>query len=243
MSKTYYTKCKLEEAVKQSNYLIEVFDKLGACRGGNTYQRIKSLIVEYGIDTSHFLNGRMKGFINSGIAKKKHFSEILVSGKKQRERSKRLRRALLDSGRPHVCEECGMRPEWNGKSLTLQVDHIDGNWSNCLPDNLRFLCPNCHSQTPTYCGQGNRKKCENCNTNVHSKSRWCKRCSAVFKKNKRKVERPSLDALLQNIKELGYVATGKKYGVSDNAIRKWIRVEEKRILISNVMEGVPHATL
>ena len=47
------------------------------------------------------------------------------------------------------CEECHIGPEWNGKALSLQVDHIDGNSDNNLPDNLRLLCPNCHTQQPT----------------------------------------------------------------------------------------------
>lgn len=48
-----------------------------------------------------------------------------------------------------VCSLCGQGPEWNGLALTLQVDHIDGNSDNNLPDNLRLLCPNCHTQQPT----------------------------------------------------------------------------------------------
>ena len=52
----------------------------------------------------------------------------------------------------YKCVECGIS-EWNGKQLVLHLDHIDGDSSNHQKSNLRFLCPNCHSQTDTWCGK------------------------------------------------------------------------------------------
>ena len=60
-----------------------------------------------------------------------------------------LRKRLLYE-RNFTCEECGIGNEYNGKPLSLELDHIDGNNSNNLIENLRILCPNCHSQTPTH---------------------------------------------------------------------------------------------
>lgn len=59
-------------------------------------------------------------------------------------------RRYLKEVRGYKCSECGIGDVHNGKLLTLQVDHIDGNSDNNFPDNLRLLCPNCHSQTDTW---------------------------------------------------------------------------------------------
>ncbi|MGB2240169.1 MAG: HNH endonuclease [Pseudomonadales bacterium] len=51
------------------------------------------------------------------------------------------------------CSSCGIGDEWNGKPITLQLDHINGVNNDHRLDNLRMLCPNCHSQTDTWCGR------------------------------------------------------------------------------------------
>ena len=61
-------------------------------------------------------------------------------------------------GREYKCEICGIDPLWNGKELRLQVDHKNQNWLDDSPENLRFACPNCHSQTHTYAGKNSKKK-------------------------------------------------------------------------------------
>ena len=55
-----------------------------------------------------------------------------------------------------VCAGCGISDTYNGKPITLQVDHIDGNSDNNFPSNIRLLCPNCHSQTETFSGRNKK---------------------------------------------------------------------------------------
>jgi Zn finger protein HypA/HybF involved in hydrogenase expression len=86
------------------------------------------------------------------------WQSILVRNRnKRREIASRLRRAMLEAGIPHKCERCGCPPEWKGKPLTLQIDHVDGDFRNNEPDNIRFICPNCHSQTFNF-GSKNRNR-------------------------------------------------------------------------------------
>lgn len=66
------------------------------------------------------------------------------------------KRLLAERG--YNCEICGCGHMWNGMSLTLEMDHIDGNSKNNSVENLRILCPNCHSQTPTHRGKNIRYK-------------------------------------------------------------------------------------
>jgi len=105
----------------------------------------------------------------------------------------------------YKCNYCGNDGEYNGKPLSLHLDHINGINDDNRLDNLRFLCPNCHSQTETYGGKSNKQ--------IKVK---------VKKQRPKKVERPDLHTLLSEVTQYGYSAVGRKYGVSDNAIRKWI---------------------
>lgn len=125
---------------------------------------------------------------------------------------------------PYQCAICGMEPEWNGQELVLQIDHINGDHKDNRVENLRFVCPNCHSQTATFAGKHIPKPraerfCKGCGANItrFSKSGFCVSCT---NHNQRTVERPSREELEQLVEEHGYCAVGRMFGVSDNAIRK-----------------------
>ena len=151
-----YTREILEEAVKNCLSQSDVCRYLGKSVRGATYELIKNRIKDYGIDTSHFLGQAMyAGKRNPSYAKRRPSKEVLVSGYKYRAKHLLLKRALIEEGVEYKCEECSLK-EWKDKPLTLDIDHKDGDWSNCVKENLRFLCPNCHRQTNTFGGKNKK---------------------------------------------------------------------------------------
>ncbi|NLV78583.1 MAG: HNH endonuclease [Rhodococcus sp.] len=147
-----HTKEKLEEAVRASVNFADVVRYLGLKPNGGNHTHIARRIRALGIDTSHF-TGRAR--VAGGNAVKRHWTSILRDTAEGSARTKPhlLRRALIESGRPHVCAGCGLEPIWCGKPLVFHVDHVDGNPTDSRPENVRFLCPNCHSQTATWAGR------------------------------------------------------------------------------------------
>jgi len=196
----------------------------------------------------------------------------------------------------YKCAICGNKGEWNGVSLTLQIDHINGIRNDNRKENLRWLCPNCHSQTDTFTGKNKTKKevvnftieeaiealkqtenvnqatkligcaqgganwirvsdikkeygiiqlgdlkkeerknfeenhltakpinsnkiCKKCKRPLSTKdAEYCQTCIHEFQ---RKCEWPSREELKNLIRSMPFLQIGKKYNVSDNAVRKW----------------------
>ena len=84
--------------------------------------------------------------------KKKEALERYENGKYKHLANGALKKILITSGKKYKCDDCGIN-EWKGKKLSLQLEHIDGDSFNGSIENLKFLCPNCHSITDTYCGK------------------------------------------------------------------------------------------
>ena len=153
MNKTKYTIELLEPLVRESKSVSEVLRKLHKRTDGNMHAYLSRRIKELGIDTSHFL-GYATFCGQQSNCNKRPYQKILIKKRSgHREHPFVLRRALIECGRAYKCEGCRNKGLWRGKPITLQVDHKNGDWLDNTPDNLAFMCPNCHSQTPSWCGQ------------------------------------------------------------------------------------------
>ncbi|GAA2521492.1 HNH endonuclease signature motif containing protein [Winogradskya humida] len=153
MAKARYTLEILIEAVTASTSIAGVMRHLGLPQNGGSHAHLRKRIDQLGIDTSHFLGQAHARGQQPGNRRRPEEVMVMRSMTAKREVPRILRRALIESGRLYQCTECGIEPTWNGRPLTLQVDHIDGCPWDCRPENLRFLCPNCHSQTDTFAGR------------------------------------------------------------------------------------------
>ncbi|MFF1375826.1 HNH endonuclease [Streptomyces sp. NPDC058308] len=155
---TRWTKEVLEPAVAASLSVNDVLRHLGIEIVGGHHTNITRRIKAYGIDTSHFAPPARTGDTMRDNRRRRTPAEILVENSDRRTPSTRLKWALTELGVAERCVLCGTEPLWRGRPLPLEVDHIDGNWRDNRIENLRLLCPNCHSATDTYRGRGKGRR-------------------------------------------------------------------------------------
>lgn len=216
----------LIQAAKASFTKAEVMKKIGISnRNAGNYTTLDKHIKRLQIDISHFTQ-RIYG--NAEGKKEYAIEEVFIKNSTYSNRvglkTKILKNKLLEE----KCHVCGIT-EWCGVKLVLQLDHIDGDRTNNVINNLRFICPNCHSQTETFC-KGIRKKkvkyCIDCDIEIGALSTRCKKCFSQenkFKENQTKIKWPEYKKLLLMVEKNGFVKIGKMLGVSDNAVRKRLK--------------------
>lgn len=140
------------EIIKNAKSYSDCLRALGlTTNGGSSTDILKRRIAELKCDISHF-QATTKGLSNA----KYSLDEILVENSTYANIS-RLKERLIKEGRlKYQCENCGIA-EWLGQPLSLHLDHKNGKNNDHRIENLRFLCPNCHSQTDTYAGKNKKK--------------------------------------------------------------------------------------
>jgi hypothetical protein len=154
-----WTREILEPVVALSTSVNEVLRRLGLDPVGGHHTNISRRIKAYGLDTSHFTSV-VRTERQRHNQRRRTAAEILTevtSAHAGRVPSSRLKRAMRERGVVERCALCGIEAVWLGEPLPLEVDHIDGDWRNNRIENLRLLCPNCHSTTDSYRGRGKRR--------------------------------------------------------------------------------------
>lgn len=220
---------ELQNLLDTSDSIVDVLEKLGFDGHAGNHRTLKrrfndeqfdftQLNINRRISRTDRLNARLKQapVLDSEIFIER--SDASFSTVKKRIKTQ----SLLE----YRCVECGNIGFHNDKPLSLQVDHINGINTDHRLENLRYLCPNCHSQTETFSGKRHRKDkvCSGCGTNTsHHSHKLCKSCFIDNTKDRPDIEKikwPSNDVLSSLVWDKPMVQIGKILGVSDVAVKK-----------------------
>lgn len=193
----------LIKIVKESTSITQILRYFNFNNKGSNHKTLYSRLKEDGIDYSHIKLGI--GF-NKGrkfIRDKIPLEKILIEASNY-DRSRLKKRLFEENLLKNQCSECGLGTEWNNKKISLQIDHINGIANDNRIENLRILCPNCHSQTDNFAGKKNKK--------------FKIKKEKIYK---RKVEWPSKEELEKLLFKFPATKIAKIYNVSDKSIAKW----------------------
>lgn len=150
-----YSDQEFINAVKNNFSIRRVLETLGLVPAGGSYKLYHQRVKNLNLDTSHFTGqGHLKGKTNTWKVKAP-LEKILIKDSQYANTSFLRKRLIKEEVLSNNCSICKIS-DWQGESLSLHLDHIDGDNTNNQISNLRLLCPNCHSQTPTYCGRNKK---------------------------------------------------------------------------------------
>ncbi len=240
-----FSEADLRAAVAESECWSDALRRLGYEPKGHNYRTLKRYTRQWDISTDHF--DPNAGRKRAGRAQRIPLADVLVEN--SRYPRGKLKRRLLEAGlKKPECELCGQGELWHGKRMSLVLDHINGVANDHRLANLQLVCANCAATLDTHCGRNipRERECPSCGRAFVPRTMQHRYCSqdcwgavaaqpyaGVPHSERRKVPRPSYEQLKQDLDVMGYCAVGREYGVSDNAIRKWIRWYERG-------SGAPH---
>ena len=142
-------KKKFVETVKDSQTMAKACATLDM-----HFNTFKKYAIEFGV---YVPNQGAKGTIKKSVCKM--LLNDIISGKYPHAHRGNLKKRLLKTGiKKNECEKCGQKSEWNGDILSMHLHHKDGNGRNNLLENLEMICPNCHSQTKSWCSRNHGGK-------------------------------------------------------------------------------------
>jgi transposase-like protein len=234
-----YTEQAVRDAVAAARSLSEALRTLGLRPAGGNHRTLHRLIAKYGISVDHMDPKWALRRAPRNCATP--LPEILVVDSTFH-RGHLKERLFHEGVKKRRCELCGLGEEWCGRPMSLTLDHINGVPTDNRIGNLRIVCPNCAATLDTHCGRKNRidrdpRACLHCGSEFIPKyptHRYCSQRCGIHSKGshepqpeRRKVPRPSHQQLLSDLQTMSFVAVGRKYGVSDNAVRKWLRYYER----------------
>lgn len=216
------------ELFNKANTIKEFVESCGVVDAGGNRGTIINRTVALGLDINILKNkGREHLKRNSGFFKherKYKSSDIFVEDSAVCRTTIKAYIKKYNIIEQNKCAICGMENKWNDKKLVFVLDHVNGIRNDNRSANLRYLCPNCNSQTDTFAGRNNKKIknakiCVDCGKIIDRVSTRCRKCASKIRICKYKI-RPPMDELMKYIK-LSNVKIAMVYNVSETAVRKW----------------------
>jgi hypothetical protein len=144
---------RLRALVPRSTSYADVVRGLGLEVNDTNHRRVRRATTRLGLDTGHF---KRRTWAQPDRPTPQPIAQrvlVVLPSDAGRTNRSQLHRAPTEVGVPYSCETCGNTGEWLGQSITLQIDHVNGDWRDNRRENLRYLCPNCHALTETWCRQ------------------------------------------------------------------------------------------
>lgn len=191
-----------------------------ACVGSN-YRWLRRQAKRIGFDLTG-LSGRRHG--PSG--RPRLALEALLVASSDRQFDGKTKRRLIRAGLlSEACAICNLPPLWQDQRLVLRLDHINGDRRDSRLINLRLLCPNCDSQTPTFCGRNARRQrrsyqCARCSAIICAGSTHCRGCALALRAPQSKIVWPHIDTLVAMVQSTSIAAVARHLGVSWPAVKK-----------------------
>ncbi len=206
-------------AVAENRNIHSVLKALGMSCQRSNYRTVRRRVEKMGLDTSHWRSRP------STPSRQRPLEEVLVENSTY-DRGSLKRRLAREGLLKERCAVCGSNPTWQGQPLILVLDHVNGIHNDHRLENLRLLCPNCNSQTATFSGRNRRRpapRCRGCGREISPYSSRCRACAPKARKQPQKIAWPDRQSLLQMVEQHGWRGTGRRLGVSDNAVRKHLK--------------------
>jgi hypothetical protein len=232
----------VQEAIDHSESLTEVLTYLNLRAAGGNFLALKNSCAVLGLTLPQYDWQSQSTKVKAGLTNRISNAEVFVEDSPYTSR-KMLKKRLFEIGVPNICDECGQEPFWNGKPLTLTLEHKNGVWNDNRLDNLQILCGHCHSQTDTFSGRSShsrnndvpdfrptrvQKHCLGCNKEITRSSTYCMNCAAPLRQAELResglvIEYPEINQLIESVQHFGFVQTAKTLGVTDSALRKHMK--------------------
>lgn len=234
-----FSESDARHAVSESISWSAALRALGYAAKGHNIRTLQRWVEKWGISTEHFDPNTCRRL--AAAARVRPLEEVMVENSTY-PRGKLKRRLYAAGLKQPICELCGQGEIWNGRHMSLVLDHINGVSNDHRLENLRTVCANCAATLDTHCGRNlpRERICPGCSQPFAPSTMQHRYCSqecwgtissqlkrGIPQPHLRRADRPPYEQLMEDVRTMSMLAVGRKYGVSDNAVRKWIRWYER----------------